>query len=162
MPSDSKCQQAICLWGTGTRRDRVFVSQQAVCSLIFPFTKKKNEVRAILCLQSLILSHNTTNSFPSPAGAHKGTARSRRDSPQYHMITRRRSSWQASSGSTAAEPSPTPRELQARSWKPSWNKDAADKITPHTARRHGRGGWRGEVEREKQCGCLGSTEEKPF
>lgn len=131
MPSDSKCQQAICLWGTGTRRDRVFVSQQAVCSLIFPFTKKKkNEVRAILCLQSLILSHNTTNSFPSPAGAHKGTARSRRDSPQYHMITRRRSSWQASSGSTAAEPSPTPRELQARSWKPSWNKDAADKITP--------------------------------
>ncbi|XP_032538134.1 transcription initiation factor TFIID subunit 4-like [Chiroxiphia lanceolata] len=45
--------------------------------------------------------------------AQKATARSHQDSPQYHMITRRRSSWQASSGSTAAESSPVPQELQA-------------------------------------------------
>ncbi|XP_051634330.1 serine/arginine repetitive matrix protein 1-like [Manacus candei] len=45
--------------------------------------------------------------------AQKATARSHQDSPQYHTITRRRSSWQASSGSTAAESGPMPRELQA-------------------------------------------------
>lgn len=124
------------------------------------FHSQKDGVTVILCLQSLFLPHDTNNLFPSPAGAHKGTARRQWDSPQSHTTTRRRSSWQASSGSTAAEPSPTPQELQARSWKPSWSKTAADKITLCTVRRDGRGGWGREVKREKQCGCLCSTEEK--
>ena len=124
------------------------------------FHSQKNEVRVVLCLQSLILSHDTSNSFPSPADAHKATARSQQESPQYHTITRRRSSWQASSGSTAAEPNPAPRDLQAHSWRPSWSKTAADKITPCTARQHGRGGLQREVKHERQCGCLGSKEEK--
>ncbi|XP_033916315.1 uncharacterized protein [Melopsittacus undulatus] len=87
--------------------------------------------------------------------AHKGTARSRQNSPQYPMITRRRSSWQASSGSTAAEPSPLPRELQACSWKPSWSKTATDKTASRTVGWPGRGGWRGETEREKAVLLLG-------
>ena len=123
------------------------------------FHSQKNEGRVILCLQGLIVSHDTNNSFPSLAGAHKGTARSWQKSPRYRMITRRRSSWQALSGSTAAEPNPTPREIQARFWRPSWRKTAADNITPHTARR-GRGGLRREVKHERQRSCLGSTEEK--
>lgn len=101
VPSDSKCQQAMCQWGMGTRRDRVSVSQPATCSSIFPFTKK-NEAR-ILYLQSLIVSRNTTNSLPSMLGAQKA-ARSHWGSPRFCMITRRRSWWPASSGSTAAEP----------------------------------------------------------
>lgn len=120
----------------------------------------KNGVRVILYLQSLLVSHNTNNSFPSLAGAHKGTARSRQDSPQYPMITRRKSSWQASSGSTAAEPSPLPWELQACSWKPRWSKTATDKTAPCTVRWPGRGGWQEETEREGQCYCLRSTGEK--